>query len=378
MPDVDADPDILALLERLNGDEYEELMEPYLAQLGLRLHERLGVLVIVDGMDVSYGAPEREQLLAQLTPEQLAEWTENDWLPRNRQVDGALASLDVLFSERIDHDRVAAVYRRNGILYGDARLSGTKFGRELRETVTQLGDQPCVVAGLLPAGAVSASVQDLFDVWHDAHAGEGAWLCVLPHEARGGYPPVAFRDAAGAEIAPAPRAPERPLAELHLSVPEGWAPDPAVGGARVRDGGCASCGRHARRSCGRPLRHARRDCGAGGRRASNSTMRRCRSRSISSEHQFDAPLREARQRIEWRLQMLGERAAARAALEAVASSLPGTVGERSVEFACAAGGGWWAAAWSRHDLGVVVVGQGEPPARLDLGRLRPEDVDLRV
>jgi hypothetical protein len=52
----------------------------------------------------------------------------------------------------------------------------------------------------LPEGAVSAKVQDLFDVWHDAAVGGGAWLCALPHPERDGAPPIVFRDASGTEV----------------------------------------------------------------------------------------------------------------------------------------------------------------------------------
>jgi hypothetical protein len=376
-PDVESDPDVLALLERLNGDEYEDLMEPYLAELGLQLHKRLGVLVLVTGVDSSFGAPAREQLLAQMTPEQVAEWTKKDWLPRNRQVDVALESLDVLFSERIDFDRVAAVYRRDGILFGDARLTGTKFGRELREPVMQLGDKPCVVAGLLPAGAVSASVQDLFDVWHDAYAGGGAWLCVLPHDARGGFPPVVFRGAAGLEIGLTPRSEAEPLAVTEIAVPEGWEPDPdwAENLATEQLRALRSTRAPILWPDGAPRPPRLRGWGADSVELELDTL------SVEVDQrdlQFDVPLDEARKRIERRLHELGKRTAARAAVEAVARSLPGTVGKRSVVFECAAAGGWWSAAWMRGDLGVVVVGQGEPPERLDLERLRPDDVDLRV
>jgi hypothetical protein len=102
---------------------------------------------------------------------------------------------------------VAAVYLRDGALYGDARLTSTRFSTELSRPVQLVGQDPAVLAGLMPVGAVSVRVQNLYDVWHEGLVGGGAWLCVLPHAARGPLPEVDFRDAAGQPVAPPAREP---------------------------------------------------------------------------------------------------------------------------------------------------------------------------
>jgi hypothetical protein len=120
-PDVRGNAELIALLTEINDRGYdEELLEDYLAALALSLHESLGVIVVVEGLDMSYGAPLRVQLRPQMTDEQWAKWEANDWLPRNRAPDRLLASLDVVLSTRIDPDRVAAVYVRDGALYPTA------------------------------------------------------------------------------------------------------------------------------------------------------------------------------------------------------------------------------------------------------------------
>jgi hypothetical protein len=66
--------------------------------------------------------------------------------------------------------------------------------------VTELGRNPLVVAGTLPRGAVAAAVQDRNGAWHDAAAGPGAWLCVLPERAGQDEPAVRYTDVAGAAV----------------------------------------------------------------------------------------------------------------------------------------------------------------------------------
>jgi hypothetical protein len=82
-PDAGEHPALVALLEEVNQHEDDEdLLEEYFAALALSLHRALGVVVVVSGLDVSFGASPREQLGAQLSDAEWAEWKANGWLPR--------------------------------------------------------------------------------------------------------------------------------------------------------------------------------------------------------------------------------------------------------------------------------------------------------
>lgn len=82
-PGVDDHPALVALLAEINGREDDDpLLDEYFAALALSLHRELGVVVVVSGTDVSFGASPREQLGAQLSDAEWAEWKANGWLPR--------------------------------------------------------------------------------------------------------------------------------------------------------------------------------------------------------------------------------------------------------------------------------------------------------
>jgi hypothetical protein len=365
-PDVEADPALNALLARINDGGYDEgLLDDYLAALAPALHAALGVLVVVEGQDSAFGAPPREQLRAQMTDEQWSEWEAHDWLPRNRAPDRLLGSLDILVSARIDADRIAAVYARDGALYADARLSSTRFSDELTRPVQLIGEDPAVVAGLLPDGAASASVQDLFDAWHDGLVARGAWLCVLPHPARGPLPPVEFRDAAGQPVSLPPPEREDERFTIELSVDSdfdhtAWEADQHAEQRRVLE---------SRRV---PLLWPAAAAGpprlAGWSSDGAVTLERDELR-VEVAPADDVPELE---------ELLGDRlgrdrAAARAVLEAVRSKLPGRIGGRSVTFEALAGGGAWAA---RRGWTAAVSGDGPLPERLELIELGVDDVEL--
>jgi len=180
-----------------------DLVPDYYEALAGRLHERIGVPVLVDSYDGVVDTVGRSTLAAQLGPRRAAVWEANDWLPRNRGGEAALAGgLDVVLHRRLGPDDVAGIYRSGSGLFVTDHLSPTCGGAGLKaERVYAQGDSP-VVAGLLPPGAITARVQDLFDAWHDADVAEGAFLAVLPHPARGGPPPVVFTDADGARVLP--------------------------------------------------------------------------------------------------------------------------------------------------------------------------------
>jgi hypothetical protein len=367
-PDAGEDPALNALLARINDGGYEEgLLEEYLAALTRSLHAALGVLVVIEGLDVSFGAPLREQLRAQMDDEQWAEWTARDRLPRNRAPDRLLGSLDIVVSARIDPDRVAAVYERDGVLYADARLSSTRFSSELTRPVQQIGQDPAVVAGLLPDGAASVSVQDLCDDWHDGLVARGAWLCVLPHPGRGPLPPVEFRDAAGQPLPPAAPELDEPLIAIELVAdpdldPGAWAATESDEDRRVLEAARVPLLWPAD-AAGAPRLSSWSSDGA-------ITLERD---ELSVEIAPEDVMTELEELLEDRLRpLLGdERRAARAVLEAVGSKLPGRIGGRSVTFEALAAGGAWAA---RRGATVAVSGDGPLPARLELVELTVDDV----
>ena len=102
----------------------------------------------------------------------------------------------------------AAIYPHGEWLMGTS-FFGSGGGTGLRGPVEVIGDEPMIVGGVLPDGAASVRVQDLFDAWHDGVVGDGAWLCALPHAARGGRPPVTFLDRSGEPVTIDPPEPER-------------------------------------------------------------------------------------------------------------------------------------------------------------------------
>jgi hypothetical protein len=368
-PDVRDNAELLALLAAINDGGYEAgLLEDYLAALALSLHESLGVLVVVEGLDESFGAPLREQLRPQMSEEQWAEWEANDWLPRNRAPDRLLASLDVVVATRIDPDRVAAVYLRDGALFADAWLSSTKFSTELTRPVQLVGEDPAVLAGLMPDGVVSVRVQDLYDSWHAGLVGRGAWLCVLPHAARGPLPEVDFRDAAGQPVAPAPvseTASESFTVELVA--------DPSADAA-------AWLGAEQQRErqvlenaaslllwppdAGIPTLSGWSNDGSGVELENDEVMVAVDATDLFADL---SELLEERLRT-W----LGDqRLAARIVTDAVRSKLPARVRGRNTSFDAIAGGGAWAAL---RDPTIAVSGLGPIPERLVLDRIGPDDV----
>src|SRR4051794_16149860 len=175
----------------------DEPLGPLYDALVARLHAALDVLVLHDH---ERGREMRDQLADQLSPEELARWRENDWLERSRVADAVLDGLDVVLQARTTPDQAAAIWRSEGTLRFSSGLYWGARGEELTRAIEAPESDPAVLLGLLPEGAVSVAVQDLFDVWHDAQVAEGAWLCVLPHASQGPRPPVVFRDAAGAQI----------------------------------------------------------------------------------------------------------------------------------------------------------------------------------
>jgi len=376
-PNVDDVPEVLALLEHLNADEDDEPgLEAYLAALQVALHEALGVLVIV--LDTGYAAEERDQLRAQLSDEEWAQWEAGDWLPRDRRP----LSDDVVVSTVLGPFQTAAVYRHGERLFASSSYPGGGTG--LDKPVVSVGSEPVVLAGLLPDGAVRVSVQDLYDEWHEGLVGAGAWLCALPHEARGGMPPVVFRDAAGEEVdveLPAPREP----AVVRFTVS---APDPSFDREAFQAAARARYRREIEGS-GVPLLWP-----AGADAPSLETW----SWSSDIGHGLGLILRggelEAsiaddegggqrvetllREKLEARLRdPLGARAAGRAVLGASQTTLGGTIEGKDAKFTLLAAEGRWVALHKRRQRVLTVSGAGNPPERLDMVRLTLDDVQSR-
>jgi hypothetical protein len=184
MPDVDRDPPVFELCQALNehiehDDDGYVVLETYWLALANRLHELLGIPVLACEIEM----PIAEQLRRQLATPAPAD---------------PLAGLDVAVALPIDGQRIAAVWREDLGLWGSARVPAEPW--ELGWN-TGLGSDPEVRAGVLPPGAVGASVRGRAGAWHEARTGGGAWLCALPQRAGQADPPVVYRDVEGNEFA---------------------------------------------------------------------------------------------------------------------------------------------------------------------------------
>jgi hypothetical protein len=325
----------------------------------------------------------RAQLERQLTPEERTEWVANDWLPRDRRGDALLEQLDVVISVRLDPDRVAAVYRKDGVLYGSAYLTDTRFGRELTGSAQTIGNEPShVLAGLLPEGAVSAKVQDLFDVWHDAAVGGGAWLCALPHPQRGGAPPIVFRDGAGAEVTAArgPRfAGEEAVLMFAVSVKHDG--EPFDGTARRAElaawirRNLAASGMPVLWPVGFPGPPRVLQATPPGRWSEGAVSLELGAIEVTIQGrvQGEQNFGPAERLLEDSLRAsLGGRGAARAVLEAERARIPGSIGDKRVRWELVAAGGRWAAVYDRDDPLISVAADGEAPTQLDMERIDPD------
>jgi hypothetical protein len=215
---------------------------------------------------------------------------------------------------------------------------------------------------------VSVGVQDLYDVWHDGLAGRGAWLCVLPHAARGPLP-VVFRDAAGRPVVPPAPDPRTALATLTLvSEPSqdlaGWQAAERAHERRVLE--TAASLLLWPPDAAPPSLSGWSNEGSGVTLESDEL-----TVSVDATDVF-ASLEDL---LEERLRaVLGdERLVARTVIEAVRSKLPAHVRGRRATFDAIAGGGAWAAL---RDPTIAVSGIGPLPDRLVLVGIGPDDVQL--
>ncbi len=182
-PRLGKEAPIAELRARVEADE--GLLNVYLLALATRVHELVGIPVLV--MDIEMPFDEQERRQAKLPPEE-----------------DPLAGMDVLVSLKIDEHRTAAVTLREGLwMFASARAGDPDQARGIGRGLTEVGLDPHVVAGTLPPGAAGVRVQDHAGVWHAAATGRGGWLCVLPQRGRGDEePPYEYLDASGNAFTP--------------------------------------------------------------------------------------------------------------------------------------------------------------------------------
>ena len=373
---VDEAPAVVAL-HRAIVDEERDLLAAWFD----RLAAALPVPVVVESYDgIVGGAPWAEQLRGQLPPDVFAALDAQDVLPRDRSADEALATLDVVLRHRISREHVAAVHRDRGVLWLSRRLdavSSSGHGLPLDGPRHDAGGAPQVVGGLLPPGAARVEVTDLRDAVHEAQVGGGAWLCVLPHDALGGPPPVRFLAEDGTEVlrlgADAPPAAEEdvPLAWVTLpavDAPEAYelddedravlaaAPVPPAWPAQLP--GPPALGGWT----GEPPDLGGIDLHAGGAEL-----------SIGTDVLWDTPPVAAREALRARLDDgRAAREVARLLLDAAPLRLPGRLPGRAaeVQFTGLAAGGAWAVVLA-SPVEVLVSATGPVPERLDLEPFAP-------
>jgi hypothetical protein len=385
-PEVHEDPALrepgqalLALIEERNA---YELRDVFFYALTARLAAAWGVPVVWDDFEDGRAAPPEAQLREQLGAARAAEWERRGLLPRRGGSGGGSAGAP--------DDALLTIVRPDGIVAGiDARRVLTEDLRQRGGAVVERdrvavsgGADVTVVGGVLPDGAASARVQDLQDAWHDATVAGELWACVLPHARRGGTPPVVFTDAHGAEVAPAGEPePGGVFLTVALDDPgDDWAFDAEAAAAETAE-------RDARvlRDARVPVlwddalgTDPRLGQYGGGDTAASSVELRHGDTSVEVTDRrlpLDDPERVARDILEQTLSHRGDaRAAGRAALEAIATSLPATTDAGPEQaFLLLTGGGLWVAVWSdqRGRLDIRIHGTGTPPPRLDLTDRRP-------
>jgi hypothetical protein len=370
LPDVHADLELRAVCEaflsHVVADDADELVGRYFLALAGRLHDLFGVPVVTEDPDGGVVGGMDEQALAQLSAEDRAAWAARGWIDLDRPPP---LHPDTVLHVPLATGLVAGIYRHGSMLFATGALAPSCGGTGLQEEVTPLGGDPAVVAGLLPHGATGARVQDLFDRWHDAETAEGAWLAVLPHQDRGGPPPVEFLAADGSVVKRAVRRRGDFVVALAYS-----ADDPAA----ERDHHQESRAVLARASvtalwlAGSPtvpeLRSWRGDDdGATAITLDDGTVEV--AVLDGRDDMVDEPEQRALDALEQRLvPELGDRPAARAVVQATPRALPVSVEGREETFVLVGAAGAWAAAWRdrRTELHITVSGAGEPPSRLEL------------
>ena len=378
LPEVHADPELNAVCEAFLAHvvavDADELVERYFLALAGRLHDLFGVPVVTEDPDGGLVDGADEQALAQLSPEDRDTWAARGWIDPDP---APTLHPDTVLHVPVARGLVAGIYRKGSMLFATGALRPYCGGTGLQGEVTSLEGDPGVVAGLLPHGATGARVQDLFDRWHDAETAEGAWLAVLPHEGRGGPPPVEFLAADGSVIKRVTT--DRGLGTFATLTFSAGGLDPDAAQRDHRQEWLEESRAVLARASVTALWLADSpavpelsswqgdDDGATAVTLSDETFEV--EVLDGRDDMVDEPEELARDRVEQLLvPQLGERAAGRAVVEATSQALPGSIDGRAETFLLIAASGAWAAAWRdrRTELHVLVSGPGEPPERLDL------------
>jgi hypothetical protein len=327
---------LLAQAERLGE---EDALEVYWLALAARVHELLGIPVLVHELDVPIAEQYRRQT-------------------NTRETD-PLAGMDVLVRVDVDEHQVAAVTLREGMwMSGIARGTDPHESVPLGPGLSELRRDPQVVAGVLPRGAAGVRVQDRRGVWHEAAVGRGAWLCVLPQRSRGDeQPPFAYLGFDGAPIE---------LGE------DAWVieqpPDLRADEAAVRAGALVPAVWFST-AHGSPI-----FAGWDGPRERATALRftfggwdvRISAEPVTTAEVFEQRL--------IRVHGYGTRGARKRMRDVTLSSLPGTLDDGPVTLELAAfahvwdRAGGWTAVLDADTFTVAVEGDGTPPERIDLER----------
>ena len=392
MPDLDRDPAMQALLEALRVDR-ADLLEVYFEALARRLTRALGVPVLVEGIDASHGMSLLEQLRDRLTAAQFADLGRRDLLPRDRSGDIVLREWDVLLHAALPGGGIAGIHQTDAGPRLGRRLSpllGTAGkGAPLEGPLRDVGGNPQVVGGLVPAGVVCVEVTDVFDEVHVAQLEGGVWMCVLPHGDHGGEPPVRFLDSKGSCVLslPGPVSATAEIGDEPLLTTLYLTGDPDDHGAAESEQWEAERLEEARAV----VRTARFELAwpaalrgtpklSSWRDREDGSITSLSLRAGSAEVELGVtkyrdevePARSASEAFQRLLHDVESRRERARLIETAAESrIPGRWEGRDLEFTCRVGAGRWAAvAVAERRRYVVITGAGTPPDRLDLEPVR--------
>jgi hypothetical protein len=309
-PHVEVGDECEALFAYIEAHSAYDLVDAYFAALCVRLTERLGVPVVAGSSEGDL----RDLLRDRPTPLPEGVVLADGEAGSRQGRDGRL-----LITRSVRSDGETPVKRHLHALQGD----------------------PAVVGGRLPRGAVTVDVEDLFGAVHRAQVANGVWLCVLPHRARSGDPPVVFRAVEGDLIEV-----EAPEGGQSLSRFQG-----VVGSDEPFDRDAVEREREARRVLAGATVPALRPEGApephligwaGEDHAADGITLRADDLLVEVRHEqwIDSPGIEAADHLERMVGgTYGRRRAARMAIEAPLGELPGSVAGAAQTFALIAAGG---------------------------------------
>jgi len=340
-PDVQVGDECEALFAYIEEHSADDLVDAYFAELCVRLTKRLGVPVVAGSSEGNL----RDLLRDRPTP----------------PAEGVVLA-----------DGEAGIRRgRDGrlLITRSVRSGG---GTPVERHVHALEGDPAVVGGRLPPGAATADVEDLFGAFHRAQVAEGVWLCVLPHRARGGEPPVTFRTAEGGLIGvEAPESGQLSRVVLATEACDQPFDDAAFERQREREAERVLAGASVPALWPEGAPEPRLIGWAGEDDAAHAITLSSGDLAVElrRERWIESPGIAAADQVERMLTgIYGRLPAARMVIEAPVSELAGSVDGLAQTFALIAAGGAWAAVLrnERERLTVLVTGRGDPPTRLDL------------